>query len=215
MQNCCLNRRPTPPHLLSVHRERPRAVPHDHPNCHDALRDQKGVPPYEVRHADQRAYAPPPQVGGHADEVDYSARANPPRRGGALNVLGLEHVPRPVGDTGCVGLGSGTVVHRKEFLYRVIHLLVNEMKNQLGSTVAPTPPFFLCSTSARSRMCTTNFSYCTFVVFFVWDYRNGLSYSRIIGTVAPQPASSTARCPPGVARRLLANAKRPGPTQTS
>lgn len=83
------------PHLLAMHRERARAVSHDHPDGHDTLRDQEDVCPDDVLDADQRAQAPPPQVGRHADEVDYAARADPPRRRRALCVLGLEHMPPP------------------------------------------------------------------------------------------------------------------------
>lgn len=100
-------------HLLSVHRKRPRAMPYDHPDGHDALRNEKNVPPYDVGHADQRARTPPPQVGSHADEVDDAARANPPRRRGALGVLGFEHVSPPGDDTSLVGLVLGTVVRTK------------------------------------------------------------------------------------------------------
>lgn len=89
-----------------MNRERARAVPHDHPNCHDALRDEEHVRPDDVVYADQGAHTSPPQVGGHADEVDDAARADPPRRGRTLRVLGLEHVPRPLQWFGRGGVGA-------------------------------------------------------------------------------------------------------------
>lgn len=75
--------------------ERSRAVAHDHTDGHDALRTQEDERPDDVVDPFQGARDSPPEVGSHAEEVYHADRADPPRRGGALCVLGLKHVPPP------------------------------------------------------------------------------------------------------------------------
>lgn len=83
-------------HLLPVHRKRSRAVAHDHPDGHDALRREEHVRPDDVLNPFQGSHAPPPQVSSHANEIDDAARADPPCRRSNFHVLGLKYMPRPV-----------------------------------------------------------------------------------------------------------------------
>lgn len=75
--------------------ERSRAVAHDHADGHDTLGNKEDERPDYMVDPYQGARYSPPEVSSHAEEVYHADSSDPPRRGGALSMLGLKHVPHP------------------------------------------------------------------------------------------------------------------------